>query len=213
MAVFLYSRVSTDEQSVANQKLSAKTAGFAIDHFYSDEGVSGSTDATSRTQYSAMCANLVSGDTVVVTEISRLGRKTEDVLMNIRKFEEMSVKVCVLNFGNLDLTSPMGKAVTTMSMAFYELELNELRRRTRAGMARVKDEGTKLGQPLKIAPGTLEAIVADKKSGMTLDKLAAKHSIVKSTLHTNLLKWGDNLAGYRTEFNLRQAQYALKAQQ
>lgn len=210
MAVFLYSRVSTSEQTVENQKLAAKTAGYAVDYFYSDEGVSGSTDADDRQQYSLMLEKITKGDVLLVAEISRIGRKTEDVLRSIRKFEEMGVRVCVLNYGNLDLTSPMGKVVITMAAAFSELELSELKRRTRAGMARTKAAGTKLGQPLKIAPDTLEAIAKDKQNGMTLDQISLKHRVAKNTLGTNLRKWGSNLSGYREEFHTRQVQYALR---
>ena len=209
MAVFLYSRVSLTEQSVENQKLAAKSAGFTVDYFYSDEGISGSSKADTREQWSLMLAKITKGDVLVVAEISRIGRNTIDVLTTIKMFQTMGVKVTVLAYGSLDLTSEMGQLVVTMSAAFAQLELSDLKRRTRAGMARTKASGTKLGQPLKITPDTLEAIIADKKEGMTLDMLAAKHSVARSAMHANILKWGDNLEGYREEFNARQAQYAL----
>lgn len=210
MSVFLYSRVSTSEQSVENQKLVAKTAGYTVDYFYSDEAVSGSTKADSRKQYFAMIEAMSRGDVLLVSEISRIGRNTIDVLTNIDKFEAMGVKVCVLNYGSLDLTSDIGRIVITMSVAFAQLELSDLKRRTKAGMARTKAAGTKLGPPLKIAPNTLEAIVEAKRGGMTLEKIGAKFSIPKTTLETNLSRWGNNLYGYRQEFEARAAQHAAK---
>lgn len=213
MAVFHYSRVSTNKQFVENQQITVNNSMFAIDHYYSDTGVSGGVDALDRDQFSEMVSKMVSGDVLVITDVSRLGRNTIDVLTTVKKFKEMGVSVCALNYGSTDLTSDVGQFILTMAAGFAELERADLKRKTRAGLIRTKESGTKLGQPLKITPETLEAIVSDKKDGMTLDKMAAKHSIVKSTLHANLIKWGDNLSGYRDEFNVRQAQYALKAQQ
>ena len=41
MAVFAYSRVSTHEQTTSNQKLEIQQAGFNVDYWFADEGVSG----------------------------------------------------------------------------------------------------------------------------------------------------------------------------
>ena len=41
MAVFAYSRVSTINQNTSNQKLEIQNAGYEIDFFYEDIGVSG----------------------------------------------------------------------------------------------------------------------------------------------------------------------------
>lgn len=84
---------------------------------------------------------------------------------------------------------------------------------TSAGMQRSKESGTKLGQPLKIHPEILILIAADRGGGMSISKMAAKYSIPKNTLHTNLLKWGHDLDGYRSEYDKRQVQYGRPTSQ
>lgn len=210
MAVFHYSRVSLDEQTVENQRVSAENSSYKVDHWFYDSGVSGGVFALDRKYFSLMASKMVHGDTLIVASVDRIGRNTADVIKTIEHFQSRGIKVCVLAYGSLDLTSEIGMAMISIAAVFAQLERSELRRRTKAGMVRVKQEGVKLGQPLKISPDTLEAVVVDKESGMTLKELAAKYSVVKSTLNANLLKWGDNLTGYREEFNARQAQYALR---
>lgn len=210
MAVFHYSRVSLEEQTTENQKLVVESSGYSIDHWYSDKGVSGGIKALERPEFAAMFAQLTKGSVLVVNSVDRIGRDTIDVLSTIDACAAKGCKVCVLAYGNLDLTSDMGRVIVTMAAAFGQLERSYLKTRTRSGMARTKAAGTKLGPALKIAPNTLEAIVEAKKEGMTLEKIGIKFSIPKTTLETNLSRWGNNLHGYRQEFEARAAQHAAK---
>ncbi len=54
MAVFAYSRVSTHEQTTENQKLEIQQAGFNVDYWFADEGVSGKVGARQRPQFSLL---------------------------------------------------------------------------------------------------------------------------------------------------------------
>jgi putative DNA-invertase from lambdoid prophage Rac len=54
MATFAYSRVSTKDQTTANQKLDFENAGFKIDYWFADEGVSGKVHASQRPQFKAL---------------------------------------------------------------------------------------------------------------------------------------------------------------
>jgi DNA invertase Pin-like site-specific DNA recombinase len=210
MAVFQYSRVSTDEQTVENQKLAAKNAGYAVDYFYADEAISGSTKADSRKQWTEMIGKMQKGDILVVSEISRIGRNTVDVLTNIDKFEDMGVKVCVLSYGNLDLTSDMGRVIITMAAAFAQLELSDLKRRTKVGMARAKASGIKLGAPMKISPDVFKEILKDKKEGASYEALEEKYGFHKNTIRNAYLKWGEDLEGYSQEYAQKQAQHEMR---
>lgn len=207
MAIYHYARVSTDGQTVENQQLAARQAGYAIDYYFADEAVSGKTSAQCRDQYSVMFDRLKKGDVLVVSEVSRIGRNTVDVLTNIEKFEEVGVKVCVLNYGNLDLTSDIGKFVITMAAAMSQMELADLRRRTKAGLARTKSQGTKLGRPLVIPPAVLVEMV-QKKTTLSFDKLSDLYNFPKNTIVRNIAKWKNDLQGYAKEWEVREVQYA-----
>ncbi|MEI5877309.1 recombinase family protein, partial [Bacillus paranthracis] len=63
------------------------------------------------------------GDTVVVESISRLGRKTLDILSIIQQFEEIGVQFVSLK-ENMDTGTPTGKAMLQMMCVIAELERN-----------------------------------------------------------------------------------------
>ena len=213
MTVYHYSRVSLDEQEVSNQILVASRSGYDIadDNYYSDEGVSGAIPALSRPEFTRLVSVLREGDVVVVSTVDRIGRDTIDVLSTLDILTAKGVKVCVLTYGNLDLTSDMGRVIVTMAAAFAQLERSYLKARTRAGMARTKAQGTKLGQPLTIRPETLSRIVGEMETGAKISELSRKYNIPRNTLQRNIDRWGSYLEGYEREFEARQEQYKKAA--
>lgn len=211
MKSFAYLRVSKDDLVSGNQKTTINNAGFAIDKFFAEEGVSGSTKAMQRPAFSKMLAKMVEGDRVVVTMIDRLGRSASDVLATIEELSKRGVKVVVMQFGGVDVTSATGKLIVTVMAACAELELNTLKERTKMGMQRTKEQGTKLGRPLKITPDDMEGIVAEKQQGYSVEQISLKRKLPVATVYQNIKKWGKDLVGYRKEYGERIAQYELKA--
>lgn len=214
MAVHSYLRISTLDkgQTVENQRMAIRDmSDFATDFWYADEGVSGSIKALERPEFARMMKAVKKGDLVCVTALDRLGRDAEDILNTVNNFERMGVRVCILALGNTDVTSVMGKAFVIMLSALAEMERNNLRERTRQGLARTREEGTLLGRPLVIDPDTLELMAACRERGDTLDSLAATFNCNKMTIQRNLKKWGGRLQEYRKEFMQRQSQYAASA--
>lgn len=207
MSVFLYSRVSLEDQSVANQKLAAQNAGNHIDHVFADSGISGGIKAMDRPEFARMMTHLKAGDTLVVSAADRIGRNTADVILTVEKFVEMKVKLIILAYGSMDFTSDIGMAMLTVGAAFAALERSELRRRTRAGMVRVKDEGVMLGQPLKISPKQLSKMLEDKARGITISSMAKEHRIERSTISRNLKRWEGKMEQYQQEYVKREGQY------
>lgn len=207
MAIHLYARCSTSEQTVENQIQAAKKVGYALDNIFSDEDTSGTTKSSDRAEYFKMMEILQEGDTVVVSEISRIGRKTLDVLKNVEIFKNKKVRLCVLAYGNMDMTSEMGEVVITMAAAFAQLELSDLKRRTRQGMARTKEQGTKLGRPLKLTPEDYEEVVQAKAKGESIEGVCIRRKLSTATVYKNLKQWGSDTTSYRKEFTVRQDQY------
>lgn len=207
MTTYLYARVSTADQTVENQKLAAERSGHRIDEIFADEDVSGSTTSTERNGYGEMFAKLQEGDVVVVAEVSRIGRNAVDVLTQTGEFKKRGVKLCVLSFGNIDLTSDIGELIITMAAAFAQMELKDLKRRTKAGLERTKNEGTKLGRPPTITPKQYEDILQAKKDGKGMVATCKKYKISLATAYKNLDKWGENVEGYAEEYRIRKEQY------
>ena len=63
MSVFGYGRVSTIQQTAENQKIELINAGFQIDYWFEDVGISGKTAAKQRRQFSLMLDKIRDGET------------------------------------------------------------------------------------------------------------------------------------------------------
>lgn len=209
MSVYFYSRVSTDMQTVENQQEVAKAAGMQIDHWYADEGVSGGVKAFERPQFAAMVAQMEPGSTIVTTAVDRIGRNTVDVIQTIEKLAEMKISVFIMTFGKIDLTSEIGMMVLTIGAAFAQMEKAAIKRRTKEGMARVKKQGVKLGQPLKITPEQLTKMFEMEKDGFNVTRIAGEFGMQRNTVNRNMDLWRGNLDGYTKEYEARQEQYRL----
>lgn len=210
MTIYAYLRVSLENLKTDNQRTAIIDAGFAIDEFICEEGVSGSVKAMDRPEFVRMMGKAKEGDTVVCTMIDRLGRTASDVLNTIEEFKRLGIRVVVMQFGGVDVTSSMGKMVVTVMAACAELERNLMIERTVAGMKRTKDAGTKLGPPLKITPDTLEEIVKEKALGFSVDQISIRRKLPVATVYQNLKRWGKDLGAYRMEYQARANQYSSK---
>lgn len=147
MTVYVYSRVSTTDQTTDNQLLEITNAGYSVasEAFFADIGVSGSIPASERPQWALMLSKLASGDVLVVSKIDRLGRNAVDILTTVDLLADKGVKVNVLQLGGIDLTSASGRMMMTMLGAFAEFERSLIIERTKAGLERAKSEGKTLG--------------------------------------------------------------------
>lgn len=207
MAHYGYIRVSTADQTTENQRLEIINAGFAINEYFSDDGVSGSKKAFERPAFARMLAVMKSGDTIVVTKVDRLGRNAGDVLQVADELKRMGIGVKIIQLGGADLTSSAGKLLLTMLAAVAEMERSILIERTVSGMQRTKAQGTRLGAPLTIEPSTLNALIRAKEEGLSVDKVAASFNIPRNTAYRNIRTWAGKMEEYTTEWNIRQQQY------
>ena len=60
---------------------------------------------------------------------------------------------------------------------FAEFERSMIQERVRAGLARAKAKGKKLGRPPKVTPRKALKIDRDRQSGMTFRQLATKYEV------------------------------------
>jgi putative DNA-invertase from lambdoid prophage Rac len=146
MAVILYARVSTAEQTVEHQEAQARAAGFAIDDVVADNGVSGlHTRLVERPQGRRLFDKLRRGDVLVVRWVDRLGRNYDDVCDTIREFMRRGVVIrTVINNFTFDgaTKDPMQKAVRDALIAFMsataQAQAEATKAAQRAGIAHAK---------------------------------------------------------------------------
>jgi putative DNA-invertase from lambdoid prophage Rac len=182
MATFGYGRVSTRNQTTENQRLEIEAAGYKVDYWFADEGISGKTHATQRPQFMAMLERIREGERLVVSKLDRLGRDAEDVLATVRKLMERKIEVVFLQLGKLDLGSVAGKMMLTMLAAVAAMERDLLIERTQSGLARAKVEGKTLGRPSKTTPEQRQEIKARYAIGATVSELARAYGVSRASV-------------------------------
>ena len=107
---FLYARVSTTDQTTANQVLEVRSAGFDLQpQRVVQETISGSTCAAERPGFMKLLERMESTDVLIVTKLDRLGRNAMDVRSTVERLDAMGVRVHCLALGGVDLTSAAGK--------------------------------------------------------------------------------------------------------
>lgn len=182
MATFAYGRVSTKDQTTENQRLEIQQAGYQVDYWFADEGVSGKVSASQRPQFAKLLGQIRNGETLVVSKLDRLGRDAQDVGATIKALAARKIEVIVLQLGKLDLTSPAGKMMLTMLAAVAEMERDLLVERTQAGLARAKDEGKTLGRRPKTTPEQRAAMIEGYGKGESVSALARLYSISRASV-------------------------------
>lgn len=179
--VFAYCRVSTADQTTANQLLEIAAAGFAIEaHRAIEEVISGSVEAKQRSGWNRLVERLEQGDVLVVTKLDRLGRNAMDVRSTVEGLAARGIRIHCLALGGVDLTSPAGKMTMQVISAVAEFERDLLIERTHAGLERAKAEGKKLGRP--VATETRAMVQELKASKFTQSQVAVKLGVSLPTV-------------------------------
>ena len=145
-----YLRVSTSRQELDNQRLEilnfANQAGIRVDEFVEVEISSRKT--TEERRIDELLARLAPGDTVVVSELSRLGRSLGEMVQIVEQLNEKEVALIAIKQGiNTRSDSDMAsKCIIYLSGMFAELERDFLSQRTKNGLERAKAQGKVLGR-------------------------------------------------------------------
>ncbi|MDU8928305.1 recombinase family protein [Alisedimentitalea sp. MJ-SS2] len=149
MAVILYARVSTRDQTLEHQISQAEAAGFKIDEIVADHGVSGVKHRLrDRPEGRRLYDKLRAGDMLVLRWVDRLGRNYRDVTDAVRHFIRSGVTIrTVINDMTFDgaTTDPVQQAVRDAMIAFLaataQAQAEATRSAQQAGIELAKDRG------------------------------------------------------------------------
>jgi DNA invertase Pin-like site-specific DNA recombinase len=185
----LYLRVSTLDQTTANQERElreiAGRMGCEIIKVYKDHGVSGAKCRDKRPAFDALCRDATKRqfDMVMAWSVDRLGRSLQDLVAFLSELHALRIDLFLHQQG-LDTTTPAGKALFQMMGVFAEFERAMIQERVRAGLARARSEGKRLGRP-PIAPELEKRIrAALDKPGRTegVRKIAVRFGVDPGTV-------------------------------
>jgi len=184
----LYCRVSTADQSCARQERDlaafAARAGYEVVDVFKETGSGAKLDRAERRKVMAL-AQRRDIDAVLVTELSRWGRSTLDLLHTLKELETWRVSVIAMNGLVFDLATPHGRMMATILAGIAEFERELIQERIRSGIAAAKARGKRLGrQPGqrpksdRLAPKVL-ALIAE---GRSYRRIAREIGLSKNTV-------------------------------
>jgi putative DNA-invertase from lambdoid prophage Rac len=181
--VFAYCRVSTSDQTTANQVGEIQAAGFNVQPTrIITETISGSVAATERQGFGKLLNKLESGDVLVVTKLDRLGRNAMDVRGTVEQLESAGVRVHCLALGGVDLTSPAGKMTMQVLNAVAEFERDLLIERTNAGINRARAEGKAFGRPSALNKAQQQQASTLITQGVPIAQIAKRFDTSRQTI-------------------------------
>jgi DNA invertase Pin-like site-specific DNA recombinase len=159
--IVAYLRASTDKQDLNHQKLEvlefARRQGLHIDDYV--EITISSRKTRQQRRIDELLQTLSETDTLIVTELSRLGRSTVGVIALVNALVERNIRVIALKQNLvIDRQDMNSKIVITLFSLFAELERDLISLRTREAVAAKKAQGQRLGKP----KGTIQKSKFDK---------------------------------------------------
>lgn len=161
--IIAYLRASTDKQDVKNQKLEilefARNKKLHVDDFI--EITISSRKTTKQRRIDELLEKLNDSDTLIVTELSRLGRSTAEVIALMNELSERDIRVIIIK-QNLDISKQTkdmtSKIMITLLSLFSEMERDFVSIRTKEALKIRKEQGVILGKP----KGTIQNSKFDK---------------------------------------------------
>src|SRR6059058_5291292 len=155
---FGYLRVSTEEQTILNQKMVlqkwAGEHGYQVIDFFEDSAVSGKIPAIKRKAFQELLelVRVAPIDAILVYELSRVGRTFWDTLDAIKAIEEYAPLIsCSPRESFLQTTEPgVRKLMIGILTWVAEREREMLVQRTKDGMSRARASGKGIGRPPKV---------------------------------------------------------------
>jgi DNA invertase Pin-like site-specific DNA recombinase len=153
--IVAYLRASTDKQDLSHQKLEilefARRQGLRVDEYV--EITISSRKTSKQRRIDELVQMLDEADTLIVTELSRLGRSTAEVIALVNALVQHNIRVITIK-QNLDISrhEMNSKIIIALFSLFAELERDLISLRTREALAAKKAQGRPLGKP----KGTLQ---------------------------------------------------------
>ena len=136
---------NTDTQRLA-LKEHCQRMNYQITDQYIDNGWSGKNEH--RPQFERLLADIRAGKvkTLMVTRLDRVGRSLQHLIGLFAEFKNRSVDFISLS-ENINTNTPEGKMFWQLLGVFAEYERELIVSRTKAGLARARAEGKRLGRP------------------------------------------------------------------
>ncbi len=178
---FGYMRVSTIDQNLDRQEQQLKDADCEKIFF---EKVTGTK--RNRPELNKLLEFLREGDTVIVTDLTRLSRSTKDLIEIAELIASKKANLKSLKESWLDTTTAHGKLLFTFFAGISQFERDQISERTKEGLAVARKNGRTPGRPSTDKDKIEYARYLLDQGDMTMQEVADKVGISRMTLHRKL---------------------------
>ena len=181
MKAAIYARVSTFDQEPENQlqelRRYLEARGWTGVE-YVDKGISGAKDRRPALDRLIADATRRRFDVLVCWRLDRLGRNLKHLVTLLEELQALGVAFVSLGEG-IDCTTPAGKLQLHILAALAEFERARISERVRAGLARVRAAGRRLGRPCAI----LATVDVVRTAHLSVRAAALALGVPRSVLH------------------------------
>ncbi|MDC1164007.1 recombinase family protein [Gammaproteobacteria bacterium] len=184
----IYSRVSTNEQTVENQlrvlREVAEKRGLEVVREISDEGISGAKGRNERPGFDELIKGSVKNqwDIILVWDVSRLGRSLKHLVSFLEDIQSAHCDMYIHQSG-IDTSTASGKMMFGMLSVFSEFERSMIRERVIAGQQRAKSEGKHIGRPTNVNDGIINAVYQLRQNNVSISRIAKDLQIGVGTVY------------------------------
>lgn len=177
--IFGYARVSTLEQNLDRQLDILKVSG--VEQIYKEKMTGTKKD---RPQLLELLNYAREGDTIVITDLTRISRSTKDLISLVEDLSKRKINLKSLKESWLDTTTAQGKLMFTIMAGLSQFERDLISERTKEGLASARARGHLGGRREKLDDTKKKAVIElynSKKS--TLKEICEMFSISVPTLY------------------------------
>ena len=178
-----YARVSSHGQNLDSQMDALRAAD--CEKIFSDRMTGSRLD---RPGWEQMMAYLRPGDTLVVTELSRMTRSLLNLLETAKALQQRRIELVSLR-ESIDTTTATGRCFLSMMGAIHQMERELRAERAAAGRASAKARGKTGGRPRTDAAKLENARILYENSGKTAAEVCAVAGVGRRTFFSYLAEF------------------------
>jgi putative DNA-invertase from lambdoid prophage Rac len=185
--IAIYCRVSTADQSCERQERDllayAERAGYEVVGVWKETGSGVKTDRIERKKVIAL-AQARRIDAILVTELSRWGRSTIDLVHTLQALHVWNVSLIAQSGFQFDLSTPQGRMIASVMSSIAEFERDLIQERVRSGIAAAKARGKQFGRRPGYRPSDKHAtkVLNLIQEGFSYRMIARQLGISKNTV-------------------------------
>lgn len=189
-----YARISTKDQNLDLQVDALEKAG--CEKIYTEIASGGKTE---RPELNDLLKNIRPKDVLVIWKLDRLGRSLKHLVELGNDLAKKEVGLRSLN-DPIDTTTAQGRLIFNIFGSLAEFEKDIIKERTQAGLSAARSRGRNGGRPKGLSKEAettaCAAEILYKEKKLSVQEIANKLGICKSTLYTYLRFRGVEISPY-----------------